>query len=120
MTSAFQFRVTGPPQPKQRARRGKNGSWYTPAPTARYEWSVRAVASLLRPRWWPLDARYRLTVRAVFADQRRRDLDNVVKSVSDALNGIAFGDDSQIDEVRASRGFSADAPATEVLVEVVG
>ena len=31
-----------------------------------------------------------------FNDNRRRDLDNIYKSVTDALNNIAYLDDSQI------------------------
>lgn len=33
------------------------------------------------------------------------DLDNHVKAVLDALNGIAYNDDSQVVEVRATKNF---------------
>lgn len=43
------------------------------------------------------------------------DLDNYVKLVSDALNGVVFADDSQVVEIRASKRF-AHTPGIEITV----
>jgi len=40
------------------------------------------------------------------ATRRRKDLDNLVKLVLDALNGEAFADDSQVVEINARKIFS--------------
>lgn len=44
------------------------------------------------------------------------DLDNIIKSVADSLNGIAYKDDSQIVEV-VSKKYYSDKPRVEVILE---
>lgn len=119
MTS-LSFTVIGPPQPKERARRGKGGRWYTPERTRRYEAAVKAMASLSVPRGWPMDARYSVTVTAWFPDGRHRDVDNVLKAAQDACAGILFDNDRRVVESIARRGGIDRAnPRTVVTVEVV-
>lgn len=125
----LRFTVPGPPQPKQRARKGKNGHWYTPEATRAYEERVRlhglrAVrvhdrcnASNLGVGRWPTTARYALTLRIVFADRRRRDADNVAKAIQDALNGVVWADDSQITALACTREVDAANPRVDVTIE---
>ena len=117
-SESVSFAVQGKPQPKQRARLGKGGRVFTPAETRRYEAVVRDVAALYLGRW-RRDGLYRLTVEAVFTDNRRRDADNVLKAVSDALNGVGYEDDNQVVESIA-RKMHGDAERTLVLLERVG
>lgn len=70
-----------------------------------------------RPRDWPLDGRYWLRVRVVWPDRRRRDLDNVAKLIADALNGVAWRDDSHIVVWELSAAIDAQNPRIEVRVE---
>ncbi|MCC0681076.1 RusA family crossover junction endodeoxyribonuclease [Clostridioides sp. ES-S-0005-03] len=49
---------------------------------------------------------------------KKPDIDNVVKIVADALNEIAYKDDTQIVEVVASKYYS-DKPRIEVVLEDV-
>lgn len=114
------FDVPGPPQPKQRARRGKGGRWYTPAPTRRYEKAVRDVAELLMGASWRKDGVFRLTVHAVAGTHRRFDCDNVLKAVSDALNGVGYEDDNQVTETRASKAVEAGQERTSIVLERIG
>ncbi len=123
------FTVIGPPQPKERARRGRNGHWYTPKRTQRYERAVRvasivAIAGAHVCGEWPRDARYRVDVTAYFGDARRRDADNVGKAVLDALNPKNgwpgyWGDDSQVASLTVRREIDRANPRTEVHVEVL-
>jgi len=116
--------VFGPPQPKERARRGSDGKWRTPTATRQYEAAVRAVATLSRPRrgsrlQWPLDARYEVTIVTYFANARRRDVDNVAKACLDALNGVAWRDDSQVMRLVVERGEVDKAqPRTVVTINL--
>lgn len=65
-------------------------------------------------------ARFKLSVRAYFPDARRRDLDNLIKSVADALNGVAYRDDTQIVQLGESeKHVDKLNPRTEVRLEVV-
>jgi Holliday junction resolvase RusA-like endonuclease len=115
--------------PKQRPRRGKNGHWYTPKKTREYEravrmagWSARFTDDTGRRMRgaWPLDARYRVTVEVHFPDKRRRDADNVVKSVLDGLNTILWDDDVQVKEHSCRVSIDRENPRLEVSVEVMG
>ena len=75
-------------------RIGKAGTAY------RQEVALRCRQERIRP----LVGRLALTVEAFPPDQRRRDLDNVLKALLDALqHGGAFKDDSQIDDLRIIR-----------------
>jgi Holliday junction resolvase RusA-like endonuclease len=120
-STVLSFTVPGPPQPKQRPRRGKGGTFYTPAETRAYEHTLRMYAlQAVREQRWPLatcDA-VAVTLRAFFPDQRVRDLDNVAKCL-DGANGIVWYDDVQIVELHVYRGIDQKNPRLEVTVEKV-
>ncbi len=82
--------------------------------------------------------RYRRTVRDLLAgttqltgrlavvvtlfppDQRRRDLDNALKALLDAVgHGGAYGDDSQIDELRVTRGEVLTGGSTRIEIREI-
>lgn len=102
----IKFTVQGTPQPKQRPRVTSRGT-YTPARTKDYEkivgWSYAAAGGKM------MSGAIEVRVNAYFCIPKSRkdvsvgdwhlqrpDLDNVVKIVKDALNGIAYKDDSQV------------------------
>jgi Holliday junction resolvase RusA-like endonuclease len=108
----------GPPQPKERARRGKGGRWYTPERTRRFEDAVREMARLMAPHSWMTGEHYHVALTAYFPDARARDLDNVCKAVLDACNKVLWADDRQVVRVLLSREIDRALPRTEVLVEI--
>lgn len=116
------FTVPGEPVSKGRPRVTSRGT-YTPAKTREHEKLVRLVA--LKERLesvpcWPMDARYLLTVRVIQGTKHRRDIDNVGKLVADALNGIAWDDDSQVDGLTITRHYATRTEAaTNVTVETI-
>lgn len=121
---SLDFTVDGPPQPKQRARKGKGGHWYTPEATRQYERAIRLHAMASRygafgKGGWPRNGRYRVEVTAHFGDARRRDADNVGKAVLDACNGHLWDDDSQIETLTVHRRIDRLRPRTEVRIEVL-
>lgn len=121
----IEFTVLGEPVGKQRPR--VVGHAYTPDKTRAYEATIRyaykATARQMELVPYPEHVPLILTVRAYYsiaksvskkrrADEvwRRRcfnkpDLDNVLKIVADALNKIAYHDDAQIIEMRATKEF---------------
>jgi Holliday junction resolvase RusA-like endonuclease len=105
----IRFLVNHPLVPKARPRvvRSKTGRpvTYTPTSTKSYEKTVAYLALAHRPDGWPLDERYAFRFEVPAAT--RGDLDNLTKSVLDALTGIAWKDDSQIDvlDVIRSQAF---------------
>ena len=55
----------------------------------------------------------------VYRQQRRGDLDNFAKVLGDALNGVAYHDDSQVVELHMWRHDDRDNPRVEVEVRKV-
>lgn len=52
----------------------------------------------------PLTSRIGLNVELVMPDRRKRDIDNYLKVLLDAVKyGMVFEDDEQIDEIRVKR-----------------
>jgi len=119
MTAVLSFVVDGKPQGKQRARRGKGGRWYTPRETVVYENTISAAASAAMGAAG-IGFRYSgpvvLNVRCYFPDARRRDGDNVLKSVQDALNGFVYVDDYQVHRAAVEHCIDREHPRTEVTV----
>ena len=115
------FTIEGPPVGKERSRSTRAGHHFTPAKTRDYE--ARAKLCALRAAGlvpgWLVDGAFSLTLRVYFGDRRRRDLDNVVKSVADGMNGAGYLDDSQIAELHAYRGYDKANPRVEVVLELL-
>ena len=49
---------------------------------------------------------------------KKPDLDNVIKAVLDALNGVAYKDDSRIVRIEARKEYS-DSPRLEIHIKDV-
>lgn len=104
------------PVPKARPRVGQKA--HTPQETKAAE---RALAMLYKAkaRTHPdYVGRIRLTVD-VHTEKGRGDLDNYLKLVCDALNGIAWKDDRQVVEIHARR-FNDTPEGYHIEVEYVG
>lgn len=70
-----------------------------------YREVVNRVVHRLNPNAKPLRKRLTVAIRYCPADRRRRDLDNVLKPLLDALQKAGvFKDDEQIDDLRIHRG----------------
>ena len=131
------FVVYGDPVPKDRPRAA--GHIYTPRKTENAESTVCLVyKSIYRgfrfekgvPLRMVIDFYYRVAksdskkkkeqkVLGEIRPTQRPDLDNVAKLVQDAVNGVAYYDDSQIVELTVRKFFS-EQPRTEVYIVEVG
>lgn len=132
------FKIPGKIQAKQRPRFA-NGRVYTPGQTVNYENLVKLCYSdySMLNKWKALEGAIRAEIevfmpipksdsKLVKARKReghirpiiKPDLDNAAKSILDALNGIAYKDDSQVVEVEVKK-FYSDEPAVYVkLIEL--
>jgi Holliday junction resolvase RusA-like endonuclease len=107
------FVVLGQPIPKARPRVAR-GHAFTPKTTLQAEARIAATARQQGAR--PLSCPVRLDLRFYREDLRRVDIDNLVKLVQDALNGIAYVDDAQVVSLSAVKLLDRDAPRTCVEV----
>lgn len=138
ISTEIAFCVPGEPVGKGRARTTIAAGYvrlYTPPKTVAYERMVATYAKLamgaLVPLKGPLSASvlFRYSVPKSYPQARRRavlaglepymgrfDLDNLVKSVKDAMNGIVYEDDAQIVRLNALKRPDAN-PGVDILVK---
>ena len=67
----------------------------------------------------PLEGRISAKLTVYPPDRRRRDLDNVLKAVLDAMEGAVYIDDSQIDVLVIERGRVIKDGKVTVDIEVI-
>lgn len=104
MRAELRFVFPGNPLPAPRPRLGNGHAHHRPAYAAQLAfWQTVAALRMVEQDALPFPPDARLAVKATFfrADRRRCDLDNLLKSVLDALTGAAWADDSQVDELHA-------------------
>jgi crossover junction endodeoxyribonuclease RusA len=93
--------------------RTKKAHGYTPAAVAKYE---EHVGWLLKQARVVRADEGDLAVAAVFHVRREADLDNLVKSLLDACNGVAWKDDRQVTRIVADLVRGSDHPRVELLI----
>lgn len=105
--------IPGEPKSKGRPRFTRTGRAYTPKETVDAERAVvdvwRAAGSVM------LDGRIGVECTFTVGTMRRKDLDNMLKLVLDALNKLAFVDDSQIVSVYAVKKYGSPSTAGSVI-----
>ena len=120
------FEVPGEPRGKGRPRFTKEGHAYTDSETRAYEkkivayyrkalggfrWPDSAFVSVEVTAHYPIPKSATKTATIAMEDglllpSRKPDIDNVLKIVLDALNGVAYKDDSRVISVSASKIYS--------------
>ena len=124
----IRFVVDGAAVPKQRPRITRGGQAYTPKKTRDYEGRVRkAFLSSYQgfmpvfggdvpvrvsieviqqiPKSWSNSKTLKAERGEIAPVSRNGDLDNIAKSILDALNGYAFKDDAQVTTLMVSKRY---------------
>lgn len=120
----IEFTVVGEPVAKARPRVTRSGAVYTPKKTSDYESIVRMILNASMPLKTHLEPPIRAELNFHFSSARKKcgykvtrsDLDNLVKSVLDACNGIAYKDDAGV-AVLVARKYWSDESKTVVILE---
>lgn len=122
----IKFMVYGQPIPKARARtvlRGGKVMTFTPAKTRSWETLVALEANRYVHKL--LEGPVALTVNFFLVKPRstkrkwptvRPDLDNLLKSVKDALCGRVFRDDAQVVRCEMGKYYTCELPRVEIEV----
>lgn len=132
-----EFKVIGEIKTKQRPRAamiGGHARIYTPKDTLYYENYIKAMYQEKYQDFNFGNKPIALTVKCYFkANQEmakhtnqttimdipcktHKDLDNIAKTVMDALNGVAFYDDKQITDLRAFKEYTLDSERLEISI----
>lgn len=119
--TAIRLTVEGNPIPWERVMldgRRRNGKpqrmFITAKRTRKHQERIQREARLAHVR--PLSGPVRLSVKFFRATRQRCDVDNLSKSVQDALNRYAYADDSQIVVLVAEKHVDPENPRTEIVV----
>lgn len=130
--------AVGKGRPRVTARGGKYAHAYTPKKTKDFEDAIRfefmagnceqmpvyerektlkaeVLIGMPIPKSYPKYKQALCRCRMI-APAKKPDIDNVLKSIFDALNGAAFEDDSQIVKIVAEKVY-ADEPFVEVMID---
>lgn len=125
------FTVTGDPVGKGRPR-FYNGHAVTPAKTRLYEEEVAILARVATKE--PISGAVGIEIYAAFsvpksATKKRKaellesfyvtkkpDVDNIAKSIMDAINGICYEDDAQVAGIRVIKAYTEGKPYVDVTV----
>ncbi len=116
----YVFTVPGDPVPWKRARRAGNRYFTDPSDAAHRD-KIKAYArnaGVRKPLLGPVGLEVKF-VKDSFAFPEAHsvgDLDNLVKGVKDALQGVAFEDDCQIVHLTARKICDPEYPRTEVRI----
>lgn len=122
----YEFEVPGKIIGKGRPRLNSyTGAVYTPTRTKDYETLVEQYFLLKYPRFKPFEGRVQVEINAAFEvpksakkaekemmlenkinPTKKPDIDNIVKIILDAMNGIAFKDDTQITKLNVEKKYS--------------
>jgi Holliday junction resolvase RusA-like endonuclease len=108
----------GEPLGKHRPRfNKKTGRVYTPNATKVHQDNLAAAATAAAGPF-TADGEWAYGIRAVFYVQtyQRKDVDNLLKAVLDAMNRLVFKDDSQVKEVMGWSVLDTINPRTEFVV----
>jgi Holliday junction resolvase RusA-like endonuclease len=131
--------ILGNPVPQGRprfARVGKFSRAYDPKESGEWKDNIRAQAIAYINRQYPkwellkgplvLQCVFRLTRPASVSEKKRPhpivkpDLDNLLKSVKDAMKGILWIDDSQVVEIKAAKVYASRPGVRIDLLEKAG
>lgn len=140
MSATVYFVVYGNPVGKGRPRATSRGGFvrmYTDAKTLGFESAVADEARIAMRDWQAFDTPMQLQLSAYYYipkswskkkrqmamdgeihPQVKPDLDNVMKAVLDAMNGVVYVDDSQVINMVATKRYSSD-PRVEVYLHEV-
>lgn len=129
--------IPGKPLGKQRPRVLKSGITYTPKKTVNYETFIKEIYATEYRYEKPKEGPVRMSIRAYFPipksvskikkvsmergnirPTKKPDVDNIVKIVGDALNGLVYLDDKQIVSCSVEKFYSS-IPRVEIEIEEV-
>ena len=123
----YEFEIKEKAIGKERPRKGKCGKFYTPDKTKNFEelvkWSFTSKYNIAtQPSTKPFGAMITVIYKPAeslsnkkkeeliksFWHTKKPDADNIAKSILDALNGLAYKDDSQVSALTVIKNYGLE------------
>ena len=133
----IKFEILGQPIAKQRPRVTRAGIAYTPSKTVNYEALVKYTYQSLYSQRKPILGLIEANITAIFPIpksyskkktaellsgrynyDKKPDCDNLAKIILDALNGIAYKDDSQVTVLHIAKEYGIQPKVIVELKEI--
>ena len=130
MKNILHLTINGPPQAKQRSRRGSAGNWYNPQSfemnrcqrliksqlPKNFKMIPKNIPVIVNITWFFKPAKKNSILEdESFYHSQKPDLDNILKFVLDILSKIVFYDDNQVSG-GLFRKYDSNNPRTEIEV----
>lgn len=134
----IEFTIQGEPRGKARHRTTKKGHTYTPQTTVDYENEVVKAYLMEYLGRQLIEGQLSAEINAYFKipksatkgkklamkhnitrPTKKPDGDNISKIILDALNKVAYKDDSQVVDLKVKKWWSLDNPRVEVIVKKI-
>lgn len=120
--TVIHFAVKGPPLSKKRVATSRFGNKYNPSAASEKKFAkvaVKVLSKLKRaPKVFEKGTPLRINLQFRFARRSMAmtpDIDNLVKFVMDALNGIVYHDDRQVVKLWAQKGLTSATTSSTVV-----
>ena len=127
----YQFEVPGEIVGKERPRVNMyTGRVYTPGKTKYYEFLIQQYIKIKYPRYEMLEGRLSINIIAYLkipkstskakveemlenkiSPTKKPDVDNIAKSILDAMNNFVFKDDNQVSKISVEKRFALEEKA---------
>lgn len=131
-----EFYVPGEPQGKARPRFTRIGRTYTPKKTVEYENQIKSAFAEAGGKYSEYPVSIRITAMYAMPQSaskskkqkmilgeilplKKPDLDNIAKAVCDALNGIAYKDDSQVCRLAVIKQYGTEPGIMVSIKEII-
>lgn len=135
----IELTIYGEPVAKARHRTTRSGVTYTPKKTKNYEAVIKRSFKEEYPNFEPcsgevslrIDAYFQIPKSATILEKvamkngwkrptKKPDIDNVIKSIADGLNGLAYLDDKQIVSIVAHKCYGEPRVELEIWEKIDG
>ena len=112
----LEFFVAGKPRAKQSFRYTENGGGYTDPGVKAWQQEVsKAAREAMRGRDL-FKGPVSVVLKFYLPTKRRVDADNLSKCVLDGLNGVAFADDAQVDDLHIVKIIDRKDPGVTICI----
>lgn len=111
------FEIAEIPASKSNGYRIGGKALYKSKKVAQSEATLKSAAKIMAPIEPSISDNISVRIYLTLPTKRRRDIDNVAKSVLDSMIGIIYKDDSQVSKLYIERCYEKGISKTKIIIE---